>query len=160
MKTALVTASVFAVALLGSCAQMESVSKETIGTIGGAVIGGVAGSQIGGGRGRIVGAVVGVAAGAFAGKLVGKYLDDRDKQRLAQSTVKTADTGETQTTTSPESGTKIMTTAISPPKPSATAEGTQICRAVRQTIVLRDGKQESEDVTVCKTASGEWKPAA
>jgi len=178
----------------------DGVTKQQLGTVLGGTAGaagGVLGARAlkGGTAGQVIGGLAGAGVGALIGNQIGKYLDDRDKQRLAKATVDTAETGRPQTVVSPESGTTIRTTPVaSPPQqpaakqaaapsaprsqtaqpavqeprtaqtptpeaaqPQATqtaASSDRVCRTVRQTIVLKSGSQQEEDITVCKGPNG------
>ena len=144
--------------------------QEQLGTAIGGALGGVLGSQTGKGSGRIPGIAVGTALGAFIGNRVGKYLDEQEKRRVAEATVQAAETGKPQTvktrtgatvTTSVTSPEASPTQPIAAPAPVVqTAEASvRECRTVSQTIVLRDGTSEVENVTVCKGANG-WEPVS
>jgi surface antigen len=136
---------------------------------------------------------------------IGTYLDDRDKQQIAKTTVEAAETGKPQTVSGAWSGTTMRAEVVgsttpqqpapqrqaaspspSPPlapsspqpgavQPQATqtvtapqaapsqaaqtaASGERMCRTVRQTIVLKNGAQQQEDVTVFKGPNG-WETA-
>jgi osmotically inducible lipoprotein OsmB len=73
MKTKFIAAAVTAVSLmgLGGCATMD---RQTVGTVGGAVVGGALGSAIGGTGATILGAGAGALLGNQATK-PGGYLD-------------------------------------------------------------------------------------
>jgi osmotically inducible lipoprotein OsmB len=62
MNTKLISAAVLAASLLGlgGCATMD---RQTVGTVGGAVVGGLVGSAIGGTGATIAGAAVGGVVG-------------------------------------------------------------------------------------------------
>ena len=62
MKTKILSAAVLAASLLGlgGCATMD---RQTVGTVGGAVVGGLVGSSIGGTGATILGAGAGAIAG-------------------------------------------------------------------------------------------------
>lgn len=62
MKTKIISAAVLAVSLLGlgGCATMD---RQTVGTVGGAVVGGALGSTLGGTGATILGAGAGALAG-------------------------------------------------------------------------------------------------
>lgn len=64
---------------LGLAACSETPSRESIGTVGGAIVGGAAGSAISGGS--TAGTVGGAAAGAIIGNKIG---EDMDKDRGAR----------------------------------------------------------------------------
>jgi surface antigen len=65
--------------------------KQTLGTVLGTVGGALIGSQFGGGRGQIVGVLVGAAIGGFAGNRIGSWLDEKDRQAVAQEAGKALD---------------------------------------------------------------------
>jgi len=67
MKTRFVAAALLAASLagLGGCASMD---RETVGTVGGAVVGGVLGDAVAGTGGAIAGAVAGGYLGNKAAK--------------------------------------------------------------------------------------------
>jgi osmotically inducible lipoprotein OsmB len=67
MKSKMVSAAVLAAAMmgLGGCATMD---RQTVGTVGGAVVGGLVGSAVGGTGATIAGAAVGGVIGNQAAK--------------------------------------------------------------------------------------------
>jgi osmotically inducible lipoprotein OsmB len=67
MKTKLLSTAVLAAAMmgLGGCATMD---RQTVGTVGGAVVGGLVGSAVGGTGATIAGAAVGGVLGNQAAK--------------------------------------------------------------------------------------------
>ena len=160
MKIKMITATLAVV--LGTFAGCANISKEQGGTSIGAIVGGVVGSQIGSGKTRALATVLGVGAGALIGNRIGKYLDDQDKQKLANATIRTAETDETQSVVSQNSGTTMQTSTVSPSaaQPSTSPTGQVAtntggeCKTVRQAIVLKDGTRQQEDVKVCRGADG------
>ncbi|NML46375.1 glycine zipper 2TM domain-containing protein [Ramlibacter sp. G-1-2-2] len=68
MKTKIISAAVLAASLLGlgGCASMD---RQTVGTVGGAVVGGLVGSAVGGTAATVIGA----GAGAVIGNQVAKH---------------------------------------------------------------------------------------
>ena len=148
--------------VLGVSAGCANISKEQGGAAIGALVGGVAGSQFGNGGTQILATALGAGAGALIGNRLGKYLDDQDKQKLANATIKTAETGKPESVVNSDSGTTIRTTTIPTPKvqkPTQTASNTQgECKTVRQVIVLKDGTKQQEDVKVCRGVDG-WEMA-
>ena len=71
--------------LCDTCAQVQSVHKETrkgkggaTGIVGGAVVGGLIGNQFGHGNGKALATVGGAAAGGFAGNEVQKHVTSKD----------------------------------------------------------------------------------
>jgi len=86
---------------LTGCANMP-VSKQLLGTAGGAGVGGLIGGFASDGNVFAIGA--GILVGGFVGNRIGKYLDDRDKEMLAQSTSEAFSDGESQTFANDETG--------------------------------------------------------
>lgn len=86
---------------LTSCESVP-LSKELMGTGAGAAVGGVIGGLAGDGNLVAIGA--GVLVGGFIGNRIGKYLDDRDKELLAQSTSEAFSSGTNQNFTNEETG--------------------------------------------------------
>ena len=97
-KIHLVIASFFIVTLFGC--QHSNLSKTSLGTGVGAVIGGLSGKMLGNGKNEV--ALIGAVAGGWIGNRIGEYLDEQDKQRLAQSSQEAIRTGKTQTWKNPE----------------------------------------------------------
>lgn len=162
MKIRMITVTLVLVLVWGIIAGCANISKEKGGSGIGAIVGGVVGSQVGSGRTRVLATVLGVGAGALIGNRIGKYLDDRDKQKLANATIETAETGKPQSVVSTDSGTTMRTTTVpvpsAQPSSSSTSQATTNnggeCKIVRQTIVLKDGTRQHEDVKVCRGADG------
>ncbi|MFD2644453.1 SH3 domain-containing protein [Pseudomonas japonica] len=88
---------------LSSCESMGT--KEKIGATIGVITGGVVANKWGDKDNKGISTALGVAAGYFIGSSIGKYLDERDKQHMAQSTHQAISTGKTQTWTNPETKT-------------------------------------------------------
>src|SRR5690348_11536119 len=66
------------ISLMG-CSDM---SKQDIGTMGGALAGGLIGSQFGGGSGKVLAIGAGAIAGALVGSAIGKNMDETDKLKM------------------------------------------------------------------------------
>lgn len=94
-------APIIAVAL-SSC---ETVSKQQMGAVLGATAGAVIGNQFGG-NSKILWTAVGGAAGGLIGNQLGQYLDERDRQRMAEVTEQTIATGQTRTWSNPQKNTR------------------------------------------------------
>src|SRR6056297_1266792 len=97
---------VLATLLLAGCAQQPG-PKESVGTLGGAVLGGLLGSQIGGGTGRLWATGAGAVLGSLVGSEVGRSLDRADKVYMAkttQATLEHSETGSTSTWNNPDTG--------------------------------------------------------
>jgi len=100
--------SIVVVSLLASCTQTGEFSKTESGAVIGAVAGAAIGAAVSDDKGK--GAVIGAVAGGLVGAGIGKMLDERDRQRLAQSTEKTIVTGAPETWTNPQTGVQAQTT--------------------------------------------------
>lgn len=105
MKRLLLTALALTISMLTltSCENMGT--KEKIGTTLGVITGGIIGNKIGGKDNKAIGTSLGITAGYFIGSSIGKYLDEQDKQRMAQSTQQAIATGQTQTWSNTENKT-------------------------------------------------------
>ena len=68
-------------------------SKQTVGSIIGALGGALLGSQVGGGSGRTIAIIAGALAGGALGNWIGSNLDEKDRQALAASTQQALETG-------------------------------------------------------------------
>tara|TARA_Y100000588_G_scaffold248718_1_gene263234 strand:- start:19101 stop:20078 length:978 start_codon:yes stop_codon:yes gene_type:complete len=62
----------------------KSVTNQELGTVGGAVGGVLLGSFFGSGTGQIIAMIAGGALGAYIGNEIGAYLDEQDKEAIAQ----------------------------------------------------------------------------
>jgi surface antigen len=127
--------------------------KQSIGTVGGAVLGGLAGMAVGGGSGRLWATGAGVLLGALIGSEVGKSLDRADRQYMAQSTQNALESGQSgqpvqwQNPDSGHSGT------IVPQK--AYQDNDTYCREYTQTVNI-GGKTERAYGTACRQPDGSW----
>ena len=68
-------------------------TKQTVGSVIGALGGALLGSQIGGGTGRTIAIIAGALAGGALGNWIGSNLDEKDRQALAASTQQALETG-------------------------------------------------------------------
>lgn len=93
---------------VAGCKTLETMSKEDFGTAAGAIAGAILGNKAGGDNKELA-TVLGAAAGAYLGKTIGRMLDERDRQRLAQSTFETLQTGQAQSWHNPETGVTAKT---------------------------------------------------
>src|SRR4051812_15399385 len=82
-QSVLAATALAASALLMACETPPT--KETSGTVVGAVVGGLAGSAIGEGSGRTAAIIVGALAGGALGKSVGRSMDDTDRLKTAHA---------------------------------------------------------------------------
>lgn len=105
--------SLVLVFLLNCCAGNVAfdTQKEQIGTVIGGAVGGVGSHFAGkGGTGAVVAATVfGTAAGAWVGNRIGAWLDEKDREKLAEATQRTAVTGKPQTYENPETRVAVQT---------------------------------------------------
>jgi surface antigen len=97
-------------------------TNQDIGTVAGAVAGAAVGSQIGSGSGRVIATIVGAAAGAWVGNRIGQYLDERDRERMAEATQTTAVSGEPKTWSNPDTGVSGRTEVVETTREQAPAE--------------------------------------
>ena len=97
-KVYLVIACLLIVSLFG-CQHID-LSKTSAGTGVGAVIGALGGKVLGNGKDEAV--LIGAVAGGWIGHQIGKYLNEQDRQRLAQSSQDAIRTGKTQIWSNPE----------------------------------------------------------
>lgn len=142
-----------AAALLVGC-QTTSGTKETFGTIGGAVAGGLLGAQLGKGDGQLVATGVGTLLGAFIGNQIGASLDKADQQyaTAAEQQAHTAPVGETIAWNNPRSG---NSGEITPVRDGYTTTGSY-CREYQQTITV-GGRVETAYGTACRQEDGTWR---
>ncbi|MBI1262688.1 MAG: glycine zipper 2TM domain-containing protein [Rhizobiales bacterium] len=127
--------------------------KQSVGTVGGAVLGGLAGSQFGGGEGRLWTTGAGVLLGALIGSEVGKSLDRADRAYMGQTTygaLESGRTGQTSTWRNPDSGNYGTVT------PERTYNrGDETCREYQQTVTI-DGRSQRAYGTACRQPDGSW----
>lgn len=144
--------SIFLVCVvIGACS--SNGNKQGIGAAVGGALGAITGAAFSKSSNKAAGIAVGTAVGALVGYGVGRYLDDQDKQRMATATTQTAESGRAQEVHNPDTGTTIRTAPVTT-KPSSTPTTASNCRTVRQSVELPDGRNESEDVTLCKGPNG------
>ena len=117
-------------------------TKESVGTIGGAVLGGLAGAQFGDGRGQLIAVGIGTLAGAYFGSEIGKSLDRADMVYMerAEQRAHSAPIGETVTWSNPETGNSGEIT----PTRDGTSSAGRYCREYKQVIYV--GGQEKEAI--------------
>ncbi len=99
-KVHFVITCVLVASLLG-CKQ-TGLTKTQMGTGGGALFGALGGKIFGKGKNEALYIAGGALAGGWIGHKIGQYLDEQDKQKLAQSSHDAIETGETQTWSNPE----------------------------------------------------------
>lgn len=150
---ALITISLFA-----ACSQNGGrdggISKQDVGTLGGAVGGAWIGSNVGKGKGNIAAIAAGTLLGAYLGNQVGASLDRADMayyNKTSQSALETAPTGKSIAWTNPDSGNGGTIT----PTRTYESAGTY-CREYTQTITV-GGKTQEGYGRACRQPDGSWK---
>lgn len=154
MKQILLIPLVMASFALGACQTFQdSGTKETVGTLGGAVLGGLLGSKVGDGSGQLWATGAGALLGAFVGSEIGKSLDRADMAYLRQANTQahTAPIGEQISWNNPESGNYGT---VTPVRDGQTASGSY-CREYEQMIYV-GGRSETAVGTACQRADGRW----
>lgn len=133
--------------------------KGQIGTLAGAAVGAGAGKLIGGkGTSGTIGLIVGALAGGYLGNQVGKWLTDKDRDKIDETTSKAAESGKSGEAfywTNPESGNRGSVAAT-----ESYTTGGQSCRAITQTVTTANGQSANGSGTVCKQPDGTWKVTA
>ena len=131
-------------------------TKESIGTVGGAVLGGVLGSKVGGGSGQLWATGAGALLGAYVGNSIGQSLDRADMAyyNRAADQAHSSPIGQTINWQNPESGNRGSIT----PLRQGTSSSGATCREYQQTIVV-DGRAETAKGTACRNADGTWQLA-
>lgn len=132
---------------LAGCADM---SRQDVGTVGGAVLGGLVGSQFGGGVGQVAATAGGMMLGAALGGAIGKSMDEVDQMKMTRA-LETNRTHQTTRWTNPDNGNQYAVT----PKRTYQRAG-QPCREYT-TIAIIGGKKREIYGTACRTADGSWK---
>lgn len=100
---------------MGGCATTGEggMSKQTMGSVLGAVGGALLGSQVGKGSGRNLAIIAGALAGGALGNWIGARLDERDREALAASTQEALDSGQPVAWRSGHSGASATITPVS-----------------------------------------------
>lgn len=131
-------------------------TKETVGTLGGAVLGGLAGSQIGGGSGQLWATGAGALLGAFVGNEIGSSLDKADRTYASQAMTKAYDApvGQEITWDNPENG---RHGSVTPVREGRSASG-EYCREYQTTVYI-DGRKQSAYGNACRQPDGSWQVA-
>ena len=154
MSIAKFTAVIFAAALVVGCEGNQG-TKQTAGTLGGAVLGGLLGAQFGSGSGQLIATGAGVLAGGLLGQSIGKSLDENDKmmaQRTTQASLEHVQSGQQSTWSNPDSG---ASGTVTPTRTFENSEG-QNCREFQQTVSI-GGQTEDAYGTACRQSDGSWK---
>ena len=125
--------------------------KQTMGTLGGAVVGGLAGQAIGGGTGRLWATGAGVLLGALVGNNIGQSLDRADQQYLSQASYRSFETGAPVQWKNPDSGNY----GYVEPRRAYQTQGGGYCREYQQTVYV-GGQPQKAYGTACRQPDGSW----
>lgn len=149
-----------AMSVMGSTSQAQNNlfggTKQTLGTLLGAVVGGFGGSQIGKGRGQLIAVGVGTLAGAFLGNSIGQSLDRADQiamQRTTQHSLETAPTGTTVGWQNPGTGNRGY---VTPRRTFLDTRSRQHCREYTNTVLI-DEQIETVRGVACRQQDGTWR---
>lgn len=139
---------------LGACQADQMGTKQTVGTLGGAVAGGFLGNQIGGGSGRVVATAAGAVLGAWLGNEIGASLDKADQQALgsAQQEAYAAPIGQSISWNNPDSG---HYGTVTPVRDGYASSGAY-CREYQHTVTI-NGQSQNAYGTACQQPDGSWK---
>ena len=145
---------------LGACAQPGEQNtwgmgnKETMGTLGGAVVGGILGSKVGKGSGRGWATGAGAVLGALAGSSIGRSLDQNDRMYASRAWDRAYDApvGQTIKWDNPDSGNYGTVTPI---REGRSTSNNGRCREYKQSIFV-GGKAETAVGTACQNSDGTW----
>ncbi len=146
--------AVAVVMALSGCQSNPMGTKETVGTVGGAVAGGLLGSQVGKGSGKLLAVGAGTLLGAFLGREVGMSLDRADQQYAEQAANRaySAPIGQRIAWNNPQSG---NSGSVIPTRDGYTQSGSY-CREFEQAISV-GGRAETARGTACRQPDGTWK---
>lgn len=130
-----------ALLLLAACA-----TREQTGTAVGAGTGAVVGSEVGDGT---AGTLVGAIAGGLLGRQIGQWMDERDREEVAQ-TLEYQPSGETTAWVNPDTGREFR---VTPTETYVDTEQDRPCRRFRMAI---DGEVDDVQGTACRVSDGRW----
>jgi surface antigen len=137
-------AVVLTVAFVAGC---QTASKRDIGTGIGAGLGALLGAKID--DGGIGGILVGAAVGGVIGRVIGSYMDDADREKLAE-TLNSTPTGETEYWKNEDTGYEYALT----PTTGTYPRGDDQCRDFEQEVFI-DGKRELIQASACRQTEDE-----
>lgn len=128
-------------------------TKETVGSLGGAVAGGVIGSRFGGGSGKAAATIAGTVLGAYLGNQIGASLDRADQAYASQAfnQAYAAPVGQSINWNNPKSGNNGTITTTRDGYSSAG----YYCREFQQTISV-GGRSQQAYGTACQNPDGTW----
>jgi surface antigen len=129
----------------------SNMSKQDMGTMGGAVAGGLIGSRFGQGGGKILAVGIGSIAGALVGSAVGKSMDDTDRLKMNQA-LESNNVGQPAYWQNQKTGTAYTVV----PTKNVAVQGNKYCREYRSTANVA-GKNQQVYGTACRQPDGSWK---
>ena len=132
----------------------KGISKQSGGTVIGALAGGLVGSRFGSGEGQFLAAGAGALLGGFLGNTVGKSMDEQDKllaERTSQRALEAAPSGTEIAWKNPDSGNYGYVT----PTKTYKAKDGRYCREYTQKIIVGDKEQKAYG-TACRQEDGQW----
>lgn len=155
MKNTIIIA-VLALVLIGTsaCQSTSGVgTKQSVGTLGGAVVGGVLGSQVGKGSGQLWATGAGAVLGALVGSEIGSSLDKADLAyaRQAEYNALNAPVGEQINWNNPQSGHSGYVQTV---REGQSTSG-RYCREYQHTVTV-GGQQQQAYGTACQQPDGSW----
>lgn len=117
------------------------------------------GSRIGHGVTPYITGPIGATIGAWIGNSITSSLNSNAQQLMASATQNAAETGQAQTWNETTSGATGRAEVVQPfPASQASSDPTmnnyQPCRLIAQSVLLNDGSNRSDQVTVCKNQNG------
>ena len=131
---------------LGGCAAGQNTAMGAGGgALGGALIGGLVGGW--------EGALIGAAAGAVVGGVVGLALDDAERRRQQAAILQAAEENRSVAWSEPGKASGTVT-----PRRTYVAQNQRTCREFDNST-QKDGRTETNTVTLCRNADGTWSPA-
>lgn len=154
MKKVILMLTLIASIGIAGCESLQSAgTKQTVGSVGGAVLGGVLGSKVGKGSGQLWATGIGVLLGGLVGSEVGRSLDKADMVYANQANTRahSSPLGEEISWNNPQSGNYG---SVTPTNDGRDTSG-RYCREYQQTIYV-GGKQESGYGIACQQADGSW----
>lgn len=126
-------------------------TNEAIGAALGGVGGGVLGNMLPD-ENKELWTLAGVTAGAFIGREIAQYLNEKDQQSMAESTLKAAETGKAQEWWNTDTGMSGSATA----EPIKESDGDQKCSTISQSVTTPNGGTKKGTVKACQGSDGVW----
>ena len=154
MKLSPLVLGLLTVLTLGSCANGDYGTKQTVGALAGAGAGGLLGAQIGDGEGRLAATAAGTVLGAFLGNEVGKSLDRADRAYASDAqyqALEYAPAGDQIAWQNPDNG---HYGSVTPVRTYQVASG-QYCREFQQQAAI-GGEIREVYGTACRQPDGSW----